>query len=169
VLSFYASPFSSFPWKTDKKTENSTKREPNPKPMHKIFDGVKPQDQRASLASLAHGAKKPVKKLEEMTSVAQVIDHARRSPTSTFRTAAHEEAASSRTSVGAEADVEPWDVGGEASSSLQTGIVPAQDQEDYLWTRPRTDDQCGWSRLGRDNIHCRASLGTTVRVPRDLG
>ena len=93
----------------------------------------------------------------------------RRSPTSTFRTAAHEEAASSRTSVGAEADVEPWDVGGEASSSLQTGIVPAQDQEDYLWTRPRTDDQCGWSRLGRDNIHCRASLGTTVRVPRDEG
>ena len=33
------------------------------------------EDQRASLASLAHGAKKPVKKLEEMTSVAQVIDH----------------------------------------------------------------------------------------------
>jgi hypothetical protein len=34
------------------------------------------EDQRASLASLAHGAKRPVKKLEEMTSVAQVIDHA---------------------------------------------------------------------------------------------
>ena len=27
------------------------------------------EDQRASLASLAHGAKRPVKKLEEMTSV----------------------------------------------------------------------------------------------------
>ena len=26
--------------KTDKKTENSTKREPNPKPMHKIFDNA---------------------------------------------------------------------------------------------------------------------------------
>ena len=32
--------------KTDKKTENSTKREPNPKPMHKIFDGVKPQNKK---------------------------------------------------------------------------------------------------------------------------
>ena len=27
--------------KTDKKTENSTKREPNPKPVQKISDGVK--------------------------------------------------------------------------------------------------------------------------------
>jgi len=28
--------------KTDKRTENATKREPNPRPMNKIFEGVKP-------------------------------------------------------------------------------------------------------------------------------
>ena len=45
-----------------------------------------------------------------------------RSPADTFRAAANEETAGSRTSMGAKA---------EARSNLQTGVVPAQDQADY--------------------------------------
>ena len=36
------------------------------------------EDQRASLATLAHGAKKTPKTLDEMTEVAQVIDYCER-------------------------------------------------------------------------------------------
>ena len=36
---------------TDKRTEQATKKVPNPTPAHKIFDGVKPTNKKFSVKS----------------------------------------------------------------------------------------------------------------------